>query len=170
MVLKASFLTLQGHSFVWIYFPFPTLSLATSEALQSAQTSRRDEASRDHAKFLPWPCSPKTCKPFPPPRRGASTALRSRTWYTRQMAFGDSHSSGSSPFILPTLWQTAEYFVTYHLFSLFNTETLTLRLIPGRAFQMNKHFWKSMSSKIISKSFTVSHWIRKITRRSVSVF
>lgn len=34
MVLKASFQTLQGHSFVWIYFPFPTPSLAPNTALQ----------------------------------------------------------------------------------------------------------------------------------------
>lgn len=34
MVLKASFQTLQGRSFVWIYFPFPTPSLAPDTALQ----------------------------------------------------------------------------------------------------------------------------------------
>lgn len=34
MVLKASFQALQGHSFVWIYFPFPTPSLAPNSALQ----------------------------------------------------------------------------------------------------------------------------------------
>lgn len=34
MVLKASFQTLQGHSFVWTYFPFPTRSLAPNAGLQ----------------------------------------------------------------------------------------------------------------------------------------
>lgn len=54
MVLKTSFQTLQGHSFVCIYFPFPTLSLAPNPAPQISSAWQEGWSQQGLCQVLPW--------------------------------------------------------------------------------------------------------------------
>lgn len=84
MVLKASFQTLQGHSFVWIYFLFPTLFLAPNPALQISSDWQEGWSQQRLCQVPLQALLTQALLTFFPYRKGISTALRSRTLYIRK--------------------------------------------------------------------------------------
>lgn len=98
MVLKTSFQTLQGHSFVWVYFPFPTLSLAPNPA---SQISSDWQEGWSQAGLCQVPLQAQLGRPANPSLHiGRESRLLSGavTLYTRQMAFWDSFPRGPPQF------------------------------------------------------------------------
>ena len=122
MVLKASFQTLQGHSFVWIYFPFPSRSLAPNTALQIGSDWQAGWSQQGPCQVpLPGSAHPGPAS-YPLSGQGGLAALRNRTWYTCQVAPGDSYSTARPHFDFYLDCVRAELcnFATHHLFSLLN--------------------------------------------------
>lgn len=118
MVLKASFQTLQGHSFVWIYFPFPTQSLAPNTALQISSDWQEEWSQQELVPSSSWALFTQASLTFSPHRRSISTALRNTTLYTHQIAFGGSYSRDPPTFILPRLCHMEPSTLQFTTFSL----------------------------------------------------
>lgn len=92
MVLKVSFQTLQGHSFVWVYFAFPTLSLAPNAALQISSDWQEGWSQQGPCQVPLWAPFTRTVLTLLAAQKGDLDCSQKQDFVHMPSGFGDTYS------------------------------------------------------------------------------